>query len=153
MSSKSIKLMNQKFGRSDNTLNSTFSLHMNNFNSINNNFKPDFLNQKRLLSGLSGQRFNKTEIVRSTKVINQYSGKHKIDERYYENVWGRSRVGQKESQMLLSQQQKKEEEEEEEEKKMKERKEKERKENVSNLDRFIDLILNNVTHEDEFIYL
>jgi len=36
---------------------------------------------------------------------------------------------------------------------MKERKEKERKENVSNLDRFIDLILNNVTHEDEFIYL
>lgn len=81
--------MNQKFGRSNNTLTSNFSLHMNNFNSINNSFKPDFLNQKRLMSGLSNQKFSSREVERSTNVINQYSGKYKIDQRYYESVWGK----------------------------------------------------------------
>jgi len=40
------------------------------------------------MSGLGGNRFNNEENVRSSKVINKYSGKHEIDKRYYESVWG-----------------------------------------------------------------
>ncbi len=143
MSAKSVKLMNQKFGRTDNSLTHNISMNINNFNAITNNFKVDSFNQTRLMSGLNQQKFNQSEVKRSFKVINQYTGKHEIDQRYYDQVWKE----QQQAKRLQICETKHSEQSESE------KREEGSKEEKSKLDRYIDMILNNVIHEEEFIYL